>query len=200
MIDLRKAAFQIKTDGLFSYIYDELQEESGGKELSEDQVRKLLKSSANAQKYLDKYRQLNRESEISNIHLKELVINELDDLGCLEIKGKINENANRLRALEKYGANAKDSAYSIWVGSLAVFVIFMIHNYFGLFTNVYDSYPMVIFGSYLLVIVWALRFYFKTMKNHDAKHQIYTSTYAETQKLIQEGLKFNCFLKKDIFE
>ena len=200
MINLRKAALQIKTDGLFSYIYDELKEESGGEELSEDQIRQLLKQSPNAQKHLDKYRQLNRESEISNIHLKELIINESDELKCKEMKEKINENANRLRALEKYGASAKDSAYSIWIGSLAVFIIFLIHNYFGLFTNVYKTYPIIIFGSYLLVIVWAFRFYFKTMKNHDAKHRLYKNIYTETQKLIQQGLKSDCFLKKDIFD
>jgi len=200
VVNLEKAAFLIKTDGLFSYLYDDIVEEMGGNDLSAEEIQTALDDSAGAQQFLDRYRQINRESEISNIQLKELVVGISDSPDCIWLKETINTNGNRLRALEKYGATAKDSAYSIWIGSLAVFLIFMIHNYFGLFTNVYHSYPSVIFGSYLLVIVWAFRFYRKTMRNHEIKHLHYKEIYSKTREYLQRGLTSGCFSEEDLFE
>jgi len=199
VLNLKKASSRIRNDGLYATIYDEMVAEAGKEELSEKEILEILLHSPEAERYLEKYRQFNRESDISNIQLKTLPLSEGEDPDCHRIKEMINRNGDRLRALEKYGARAKDSAYSIWIGSLAVFVIFMIHNYFGLFTNVYDSYPLVIFGAYLMVIIVAFRLYFRTMKNHEEKHRVYASIYSETRHLIREGLKRGCFGEDDLY-
>ncbi len=200
MINLQKAAAQIRSDGLFSPIYDKMREEAGGRDLSVEEIRELLQDPVKSQDYLDTYRRINRESDISNIQLKELSISEADSRECRELKRRINANADRLRALEKYGSSAGESAYSIWIGSLAVFLIFAIHNYFGLFTNVYHTRPYLIFGAYLLVIIWAFRFYFKTMKNHERKHRRYVDIHAETHSLVRRALALNCFRRADLFD
>ncbi len=197
MVNLDKVPKQIKTDGLFSYIYDDILKEANLKEIDENQIREyLLKNPI----YLDEYRRLNKDIEISNIHLKEFEILENDTEDSAIIKTEINQNADRLRGLEKFSLNSSDSAYPIWIGSLAVFGVFTIHNFFGLFTDVYSSFPALIYGSYVLVIFYAYRMYKKTIVNHNKKNRLYKETFEKTKNLIDAGVEKNYFKRADIYE
>ncbi len=197
MVNLEKVPKQIKTDGLFSYIYDEMLEESGKKELDEKQIRALL---LKYPKHLDEYRKLNKDIEISNIHLKEFIIEQNENDEFLKIKTEINKNAETLRALEKYSLGSNDSAYPIWIGSLAVFGIFTIHNFFGLFTDVYRSFPALIYGAYIFIIFYAYYMYKKTLKNHDEKNLQYKELFKKTQQFIDSGVEKGYFKRSEIYE
>lgn len=197
MVNLDKVPKQIKTDGLFSYIYDDILEEANLKEADESQIKEYLVKNP---VYLNEYRRLNKDIEISNIHLKEFEIleDELED--SAKIKTQINKNADRLRGLEKFSLNSNDSAYPIWIGSLAVFGVFTIHNFFGLFTDVYNSFPALIYGSYIAVIFYAYHMYRKTIINHNEKNRLYKETFKETRNLIDAGVEKNYFIKSEIYE
>ncbi len=196
MIDLDKVSKQIKTDGLFSYLYDEMLEESNLKELDEKQIKEYIKKP----KYLNEYRRLNKDVEISNIHIKEFEITPNDTSESAKIKTQINQNVDKLRGLEKFSLDSNDSAYPIWIGSLAVFGIFTIHNFFGLFTDVYNSMPALIYGSYLFIIFYAYYMYKKTLKNHDEKNILYKEDYNQTQKLIDLAVEKRYLTKAEIYE
>ena len=197
MVNLDKVSNQIKTDGLFSYIYDEMCEKENTKELDQDRIKEYLLKEP---QHLDEYKRLNKEVEISNIHLKELEILDQDSDDAKETKEKINKNADKLRALEKYSLKSEDSAYPIWIGSLAVFGIFTIHNFFGLFTDVYHSMPILIYGSYLFIIIYAYYFYKKTLKKHDTQYKKYQNILKETEELVTYGLNKGYFSKYDIYD
>ncbi len=197
MVNLNKVPKEIKTDGLFSYIYDEMCQEANLKELNEDQIREYLIKNP---KYLDEYRRLNKDIEVSNIHLKELEINLDEKDESIKTKKQINENANRLRAMEKYSLSSNDSAYPIWIGSLAVFGIFTIHNFFGLFTNVYHDFPALIYGAYIFIIFYAYYMYKKTLKNHNEKNMQYKELFKNTQNLIDSGVEKGYFKRSELYE
>ncbi len=197
MVNLDRVSNQIKNDGLFSYIYDEMCQEANLKELNEDQIKEYLLKEP---KHLNEYKRLNKEIEVSNIHLKELKLKPNEPTQSIKIKKQINENSDKLRAMEKYSLSSNDSAYPIWIGSLAVFGIFTIHNFFGLFTDVYHTMPILIYGSYVFIIVYAFYFYKKSIKNHDQKNQEYNKILNQTKQLVNEGLKKGYFTKDEIFE
>jgi len=196
MVNLDKVPKQIIEDGLFSYIYDEICEEANLKKMSEEQIREYLLKNT---KYLDEYRRLNKDIEITNIHLKDFEIFDEKSVS-MKIKKEINENADKLRGLEKYSLNSNDSAYPIWIGSLAVFGIFSIHNFFGLFTDVYNSMPALIYGSYIFIIFYAYYMYKKTLKNHDEKNKQYKVIFNHTKELIDSGMQKGYFTRDEIYE
>ena len=196
MINLNKVPNQIKTDGLFSYIYDEMREELNQEELNENQIKEYLVKS---EKHLDEYRRLNKDIEVTNIHLKDLIITDQDSDESKKIKKQINKNANTLRALEKYSLSSNDSAYPIWIGSLVVFGIFTIHNFFGLFTDVYHTMPALIYGSYILIMAYGYYFYKRTLKKHDRKNKEYKEIFNNTQKLIDTGMKKGYFTNLELY-
>ena len=197
MVNIDKVPKQIIEDGLFSYIYDEICEEANLKEMSENQIREYLLKNP---KYLDEYRRLNKDIEITNIHLKDFDISNDEKGESVEIKREINENADKLRGLEKYSLSSNDSAYPIWIGSLAVFGIFSIHNFFGLFTDVYHSMPVLIYGSYVFIIIYAFYMYKKTLKNHDKKNKQYKVIFNQTKELIDSGMQKGYFTRDEIYE
>ncbi len=197
MVNIDKVPKQIIEDGLFSYIYDEICEEANLKEMSEEQIREYLLKNP---KYLDEYRRLNKDIEITNIHLKDFDISNDEKGESVEIKREINENADKLRGLEKYSLSSNDSAYPIWIGSLAVFGIFSIHNFFGLFTDVYHSMPVLIYGSYVFIIIYAFYMYKKTLKNHDKKNKQYKVIFNQTKELIDSGMQKGYFTRDEIYE
>jgi len=197
LVNIDKVPKQIIEDGLFSYIYDEICEEANLKEMSEEQIREYLLKNP---KYLDEYRRLNKDIEITNIHLKDFDISNDEKGESVEIKREINENADKLRGLEKYSLSSNDSAYPIWIGSLAVFGIFSIHNFFGLFTDVYHSMPVLIYGSYVFIIIYAFYMYKKTLKNHDKKNKQYKVIFNQTKELIDSGMQKGYFTRDEIYE
>ncbi len=196
MIDLKKAARLIKNDGLFTFIYNEMKELKQKEELLEEEILELLQKHSH---FLDSYKELNTQSEISNIQIKEQPIGENDSEECKKIKSIINQNIPKLIALEAFEKPADTMVYVVWIGSLVAFLIFVMHNLIVLYTWWYEDYKWEVFTSYGLIIAAGVWFYKRSLKKHAQKHQIFQKLYKETKSAITEGIKEGCFSEEEIF-
>ncbi len=192
MLDLKKVARQIKEEGLYSFIYNEMKEVSKKEELSEEEILLLLKENP---KFLDDYKTLNTQSEISNIQLIEQKIELEDSEECKRLKEKLNRNRKKLLSLEAYEKEPDHMLYAVWIGSVVVFLIFVIHNLVVLYTYWYEHYPLFVYGMYLLSIAGGVFFYRKKVKNHWEKYKQFQLIAKETKTLIKEGKETGCLKK-----
>ena len=196
MIDLKKAARLIKTDGLFTFIYNEMKELKQKEELLEEEILELLQEHSH---FLDSYKELNTQSEISNIQIKEQAISERDSDQCKKIKAIINENIPKLIALEAYEKPADTMVYVVWIGSLVAFLIFVVHNLIVLYTWWYEDYKKAVFAGYALLLAGGVWLYKRNLNKHAQKHQTFQQLYKQTKSAIKEGLKEGCLSEEEIF-
>jgi len=196
MLSLKKAAKLIKHDGLFTFIYNEMKEVAKRAELTEEEIVSLLKKHPN---FLDDYKELNTQSEISNIQIKEQAIFSEDSSRCQELKATINQNIPKLIALEAFEKEADRMIYTVWIGSLVAFLIFVVHNLVALYTWWYEDYKFAVFASYLALIAGGFWYYKRSINKHQKKHEEYQHLYTTTKAAIEEGLKSGCFKEEDIY-
>ncbi|WP_200762914.1 hypothetical protein [Nitrosophilus alvini] len=197
MINFNKAATLVKSDGLFTFIYNELKEIAKKEELCENEIIKLLKKHP---ELLDEYKSLNTQSEITNIQLKEHKITEKECEECKKIKLKINKNIPKLRALETFEKPADNMIYAIWIGSLTAFMIFVVHNIIVLYTFWYENHPNAVFGMHASLIIGGFFLYKNMLKKHEKKHNRFIKLYNETKELINIGLSKKYFTEDEIYE
>jgi len=196
MINIKKAARLIKEDGLFTFIYNEMKEITKKEELTEDEIITLLQKEP---QFLESFKELNTQSEISNIQIKEQVINEDEPKECQELKKVINQNIPRLLALEAFEKPADTMIYVVWIGSLVAFLIFIVHNLVALYTWWYEDYKIAVFASYIAIIVAGFWYYKRALQKHAKKHQTFKTIYTKTKEAISQGLKKGCFKEEDIY-
>ncbi|WP_457624438.1 hypothetical protein [Persephonella sp.] len=192
MFDLRKAAKKIKEDGLYTFIYNEMKEYMGREELSEEEILLLFEKNP---KFLEDYKTLNTQSEISNIQLLEQEILPDDPPECRQIKEKINENRKELIRLEPYENKPDNMVYAIWIGSVTVFLIFVIHNLVVLYTFWYEKHPLMVYLSYVVVSIGGYLYYRKRLRDHMRFHKVFKKIEEETRRLIEKGKSSGCLKK-----
>ena len=197
MLNIKKAAHRIKHDGLFTFIYNEMRELSKKSDLTIEEVLELLHKHP---KFLEDYKELNTQSEISNIQIKEQPISKDDTQECKKYKAIINKNIPELIALEAFEKPADSMIYTVWIGSLVAFLIFVVHNLIVLYTFWYEHYKYYVFASYGILIVGGYLYYKKMIKKHQIKHQKFLTLRDETKDAIQKGLSAGCFKEEDIYE
>jgi hypothetical protein len=165
-------------------------------ELSEDEILKLLQKYPH---FLDSYKELNTQSEISNIQIKEQPLLKQDPQECKAIKTTINENIPKLIALEAFEKPADTMIYVVWIGSLVAFLIFVVHNLVVLYTWWYEDYDLAVFASYALLIGLGVWYYKRSLKKHEKKHREFLEIYRETKEAIEKGLKSGCIKEEELY-
>ncbi len=197
MVNLKKAARLIKTDGLFTFIYNEMKELKQKEELLEEEILELLQKHS---RFLESYKELNTQSEISNIQIREQSILESDNEECKQIKSTINQNIPRLLALEAFEKEADSMVYVVWIGSLVAFLIFVVHNLVVLYTWWYEDYKWAVFASYGMLIALGVWYYKRSLAKHAKKHQEYLYIYNETKNAINKGLQSGCLKEEELYD
>ena len=192
MLDLKKVAKQIKEDGLYTFIYNEMKEITGKGELSEEEVLHLLNKEP---KFLQDYKTLNTQSEISNIQIAYQEIYDDDPPECKKLKQKINEYREELIRLEPFENKPDNMLYAVWIGSAVIFLIFVIHNLVVLYTFWYEKYPLAVYLSYVAVSILGYLYYKKRIKIHLVNHLKFKEIEKETGILIEKGKKSGCLKK-----
>ncbi|WP_457642774.1 hypothetical protein [Persephonella sp.] len=192
MFDLKKAARKIKEDGLYTFIYNEMKEYAGREELSEEEILLLFEKNP---KFIEDYKTLNTQSEISNIQLVEQEILPDDSPECRKIKEKFNQLRQELIRLEPYEGKPDSMVYAIWIGSVTVFLIFVIHNLVVLYTYWYENHPFFVYLSYVVVSVLGFLYYKKRIKDHIKNHQVFKKAESQLKTLIETGKSKDCLKK-----
>ncbi|SNZ09442.1 hypothetical protein SAMN06265182_1527 [Persephonella hydrogeniphila] len=197
MLNLEKVARQIKEEGLYTFIYNEMKEIAGKGELSEKEVLHLLKEEP---KFLQDYKTLNTQSEISNIQIAQQEIFDTDSAECKELKETINRNRKELIKLEPYESKPDSMLYAVWIGSATIFLIFVIHNLIVLYTFWYENYPLLVYTSYMVVCVLGYVYYRKRIKDHIRKYLLFKQIEKETKELIKKGIEEGYLSRSKIYE
>ena len=197
MINLKKASKLIKEDGLFSFIYDDMKIESGKNQLEVEEIQELLSDSSI---FIEEYKRLNRENKISNIEINSLIIDASDNENQKNIKTNINKNLDELKTLEKYDTPSKYGLQFIWIGSVAVGLIFVVHNIVSIFTELYSKMGYVVFSLYGLIIACSIIVLLKSNKSHDTNYRRFKKIYDETKALINTSLKNDHIQMNELFD
>ena len=197
MINIKKVAHQLKFDGMYNTVYIEVQEELKSEDPSVEMIEELI---TNNEYYVNEYKELNRYGELSSVHAKELSIDENESDEIKTFKAALNNNVQQLRNLENFEVDSKNSAYSIWIGSAGVMIIFMAHNIVALFSELYHTHGGLVYGSFAIILgltYWAYR---KVKLNHEEQHKRYKLLHKETRAMIKEGLEKGYFSHEEFFE
>ena len=124
MVNIKRVAHQLKYDGMYNTVLIEIEEKLGKEDISVDEIEELLEKD---EYFVWEYKELNRYGELSSVHAKKLEIKDDESSIIKEFKEKLNENVQKLKNIEMFEVDSKNSAYSIWIGSAGVMVIFMMH-------------------------------------------------------------------------
>lgn len=196
MINIKKVAHQIKFDGMYNTVYIEVQENLKNEDPTLQEIEKLLEKN---EYFVWEYKELNRYGELSSVHAKKLEIKDSDASDAKNFKEKLNENIQKLRNLEMFEVDSKNSAYSIWIGSAGVMVIFMAHNIIALFSELYTTHGSLVYMFYALILGTTYWAYKKAKQNHENQHANYKLLHTDTRAMIAEGLYKNYFTNHEFY-
>jgi ABC-type multidrug transport system permease subunit len=192
LINLQRVAREIKSIGLYDLVLQDAQRVAGKTRLSEVEILQILD---NNPEILQDYMQTNVEYNLSNIHIKDIEIENLKD-DCKQKAKDVNANLATLRELEKYTLDFEQSATLVIIFSIEFFVLFSV-QYFIVLLNLkeWQWWIYSLFASSVAVAYW----YGKKQSRLYAKNKkIYDALYMQTLKLMEELEEDECIKKSDL--
>ena len=192
MINLDRVAYEIKTVGLYDLVLQDVQRDAGKNRVSEDEIKEII--SKNPQ-ILEDYMQTNVEYNLSNIHLKDIVTDDLKDENKQKAQ-KINANFKELKELEKYTLDFEQSATLVIIFSIEFFVLFSV-QYFIILLDL-KEWQWWIYGLFASTVLYAWLYARKESKLFDKNNAIFQEKYKETLKLLEELEDAGVIKKEDL--
>ena len=192
MINLQRVANEIKKVGLYDLVLQDVQRFTGKSRPSEDDIIQAMQEHPEV---LSDYMQTNVEYNLSNIHIKDINVNDLKD-ECKQKAKMVDENLAQLRELEKYTLDFEQSATLVIIFSIEFFVLFSV-QYFIVLLNLkeWQWWIYTLFASSVAIAYWygkkQSRLYAKNKKMYDIK-------YLQTQQLLQELEESGCIKKEEL--
>ncbi len=154
MIHLDRVASEIKHIGFYDMLYQDIKDRLGDQNPSEDDIKDILQKEP---KFLQDYKQLNVEYNISNIHIRDIPLDGLSD-ECLDDAKEVNAKLAKLRELEPYTLEFEKSSFLVILFSIEFFVLFSVQYFIVLLSL--KEYQWYIYGLFLFSIVvswWVAR-------------------------------------------
>ena len=187
MIHLKRVANEIKTIGLYDLVLQDVQKIAGKNRLDEDEILDIIDKNP---QILEDYKQINIEYNISNIHIKDIEIENSEYNN--EIK-EINDNLAHLREIEKYTLDFEQSSTLVIIFSIEFFVLFSV-QYFIVLLDLKEWQLLIysLFASSIAVAWWYAK---KEQKKYALNSKIYEDKYIETLEMIA-NLEDNNIIKK----
>jgi len=192
LINLKRVANEIKSVGLYDLVLQDVQRIFGRNRVSEEEI---LDAISKHPQLLEDYMQTTVEYNLSNIHIRDINIDDLKD-ECKSKAKVVNENLALLRELEKYTLDFEQSATLVIIFSIEFFVLFSV-QYFIVLLNLKDWQWWIygLFASSVAVAYW----YGKKQSRLYAKNKkIYDEKYVQTQQLLNELEKEGCITKEEL--
>lgn len=189
---LKRVALEIKTVGLYDLILQDVQSIAGKRRVSEDEILEIMNEHPNI---LNDYKQLNVEYNLSNIHLKNIDTQSLND-ECKEKAEEINNNLDQLREIEKYTLDFEQSSTLVLIFSIEFFVLFSV-QYFLVLLNLKD-WQYEIYTVFAMSILAAWLYAKKERKVYEINNGVYEIKYEETLKMIEDLEEKGCIKKSDL--
>ncbi len=193
MTNLQRAALEIKTVGLYNLILEDVQKIAGKRKLSVREIEHIL---IDHPEILNEYKQLNVEYNLSNIHIKNIPLDNLDER-CKEKAKKFNKNLDFLRNIEKYTLNFEQSSTLIIIFSVEFFVLFSV-QYFIVLLDL-KEWQWWIYAFFALSTVVAWWYAKKEKKKYHEMNEKFEEIYEETLEILEELEKEGCVKKDDLW-
>jgi len=190
LTNLRRVAYEIKDVGLYDLILQDVQNITGKKKLTIEEIESIL---VKHPKILEEYKQTNLEYNLSNIHLKNIDTDLLDGK-CKEQANAINKNLDTLRKIEKYTLAFEHSSVLVIIFSIEFFVLFSVQYFIVLLSL--KAWQWYIYGVFMLSIVAAWFYAKKEKKKYELNSAIFNKLYDETLLLLDRIEEQGC-IKKD---
>jgi len=192
VLSLKRAAKEIKDVGFYNNILDDIERVLGRKKLTLEEIEEVLKTNS---EILNSYKQLNVEYNLSNIHLKNIPLNNLSS-ECQEKAIKVNKNLDYLREIEKYTLDFEQSSTLVIIFSIEFFVLFSVQYFIVLLDLKEWQIPIYAFFATSILIAW---WYAKReRKKFEKNSKIFDKLYDETLDMIEELEREGCIKKSDL--
>jgi len=192
LIHLDRVAKEIRDIGLYDLVLQDVQKIAGKSRVSKDEILEIINKNP---QILEDYKQINVEYNLSNIHIKDIDIDKLDEK-CKEKAIKVNKNLAHLREIEKYTLDFEQSSTLVIIFSIEFFVLFSV-QYFIVLLDLKEWQILIysIFATSIAIAWWYAK---KEQKKYELNSKIFEEKYKETQKLIEELEKDGCIKKEEI--
>ena len=192
MTYLRRVALEIKTIGLYDLVLQDVQKIAQKSRLTEDEILDIMESHP---QILEDYKQINIEYNLSNIHLRDIDISELDD-NCKDSAKAINDNLAYLRDIEKYTLDFEQSSTLVIIFSIEFFVLFSV-QYFIVLLDLKEWQILIysIFASSIAIAWWYAK---KEQKKYAQNSLIFEQKYKETLEMIEDLEQRGCISKEEL--
>jgi len=189
LIHLQRVAQEIKTVGLYDLILQDVLRIAKKTKVSEDEILEIMEQHP---QILEDYKQLNVEYNLSNIHLKDIDIDKIDEKFQEDAK-EINKNLAELREIEKYTLDFEQSSTLVIIFSIEFFVLFSV-QYFIVLLDL-KEWQIPIYAFFASSVLFAYIYAQKEKKLYAKNSAIFEELYTKTLKMIEE-LEMQGALKK----
>jgi len=192
LIHLPRVANEIKTIGLYDLVLQDVQKIAGKTKVTEDEILEIMK---NNPEVLEDYEQINIEYNLSNIHIRDIELSNVDEK-CKDEAKEINNNLTLLREREKYTLDFEQSSTLVIIFSIEFFVLFSV-QYFIVLLDLKEWQILIysIFASSIAVAWWYAK---KEQKKYAKNSKIFKEKYTQTVEMIDKLEKQGCIKKSDL--
>jgi len=177
--------------GLYDLVLQDVQKIVGKEKPTNRELEEVLEKEP---QILRDYMQTNVEYNLSNIHLRNIEIEEIDTVAKPKAQ-TINENLEIMRNIEKYTLDFEHSSTLVLIFSLEFFILFSV-QYFIVLLDL-AAWQWWIYAFFSLSIVGAWWYAKKEQKKYKINKERYEKLYTETLALI-EALEKEGHIKKEI--
>ena len=193
LIHLPRVANEIKNIGLYDLVLQDVQKIAGTTRVNEDEILEIMQKEP---QILEDYKQINVEYNLSNIHLKDIDLNQIDNrLFKLEAE-KINSNLATLRELEPYTLDFEQSSTLVIIFSIEFFVLFSV-QYFIVLLNL-KEWQILIYSLFATSIAVAWWYAKREQKKYEVNSEIFYQKYKKTLEMIDKLENKGCIKKSDL--
>ena len=193
MTYLDRVALEIKTVGLYDLVLQDVQKIAGKNRVSEEEILKIMDENP---QILEDYKQINIEYNLSNIHLRNIEVDKIENEECKSDAVLVNKNLDLLREIEKYTLDFEQSSTLVIIFSIEFFVLFSV-QYFIVLLDL-KEWQLWIYGVFASSIVIAWLYAKKERKVYADNSKIFEEKYEETLKLIEKLEDKGCLKKSDL--
>ncbi|MCX6052672.1 MAG: hypothetical protein NTZ60_09195 [Campylobacterales bacterium] len=192
MINLNRVAHEIKTVGLYDLILQDVCKISSNTKVNEKKILEVMEENP---QLLKEYMQTNVEYNLSNIHLRDINLNDLKD-DCKFKAKTVNKNLSHLRKIEKYTLDFEQSSTLVIIFSIEFFVLFSV-QYFIVLLDL-KEWQLWIYGLFASSVFFAWLYARKQRKLYATNKKIYDEKYNDTLNLIHELEDTHCITKNEL--
>ena len=189
MIHLDRVALEIKTVGLYDLILQDVLKLADKKRVNEDEILEIIEKNPII---LQDYKQLNVEYNLSNIHLRNIDLEGVQEEQQEAVR-EVNKNLEYLREIEKYTLDFEQSSTLVIIFSVEFFVLFSV-QYFIVLLDL-KEWQLPIYAVFASSILFAWLYAKKERKIYEKNNLIFQRVYAETLRMIDK-LELEGIIKK----